>query len=84
MKAELEEIIEGSDMLTVDGFDDCVIGVSERCGSGDVLAYDTLKMIRKMVKRDKMTEEEAQEFFSFNISGAYMGEGTPVFITLLA
>jgi hypothetical protein len=28
-----------------------------------------------------MTMEEAMEYFEFNISSAYMGENTPIFIT---
>lgn len=30
--------------------------------------------------RDGMTEEEAQEWYEFNILGAYCGEGMPVFL----
>jgi hypothetical protein len=39
--------------------------------------YGTLKIITKLTK--DMSEEEAWEFFEFNISGAYVGERTPVF-----
>jgi hypothetical protein len=28
--------------------------------------------------KEEMTEEEAEEFFEFNVSGAYMGEQTPI------
>ena len=83
MRTEIREYIEGSEMLTLDGFDDCILGISERCGSEDVLAYDRDKIIQSLAHKNGMTEEEAEEFFSFNISGAYMGEGTPVFITRL-
>jgi hypothetical protein len=34
-------------------------------------------MIEKLC--NDMTPEEAQEFFEFNIEGAYMGERTPVY-----
>ena len=30
-----------------------------------------------------MTEEEAREFFEFNIVSAYVGERTPIFLTRL-
>jgi hypothetical protein len=29
-----------------------------------------------------MSEEEAEEHFSFNIAGAYVGENTPVIVEL--
>ena len=69
-------------MLVADGFDDCILGVAERCGDGDVVAYDVDAMIQSLVKQG-MTEEEAEEYFSFNIGGAYVGEQTPVFIRRL-
>jgi hypothetical protein len=33
---------------------------------------------------DGMDDEEAEEFFAFNIIGAFVGEKTPLFITLPA
>lgn len=30
---------------------------------------------------NEMTEEEAIEFYEFNIQGAYMGDKTPILIT---
>lgn len=67
-------------MLKADGFEDCAIGVVERCGMHPVLVYDMEKIVKKMMKRDGMSHEEAQEYFDFNIGGAYMGEGTPMFL----
>ena len=67
--------------LKADGFDDAILGVASRCGMNDLVAYDTNKIINILMERDGMTYEEAQEFFDFNIIGAYMGENTPIFIT---
>jgi len=78
MRAAIQEHLE-PDMMIADGFDDCIIGLAERCGSNNVLAYDAKKIFKKLVKQG-MTEDEAVEHFYFNISGAYVGEGTPVFI----
>ena len=66
-------------MLKVDGFDDCVIGSCHRFGSDPLLAYDAEKMIVQLAS-DGMSQEEAMEYFDFNIIGAWVGEGTPVFI----
>ena len=30
--------------------------------------------------KDGMTDEEAMEYFEFNVVGAWMGEGTPIFL----
>jgi hypothetical protein len=32
------------------------------------------------MSRDGMTPEEAQEYFEFNIQGAYVGESTPIYV----
>ena len=64
--------------MTEAEFDEAIIGVAERIGMEAVVAYDIDKII-KILARD-MTEEEAVEYFDFNIIGAYVGERTPVYI----
>jgi hypothetical protein len=61
------------------GFDDCIIGVGERCGHPSAFVYDGSKIIRKLMKQG-MDKEEAREFFEFNILGAWVGDTTPIFI----
>jgi len=65
--------------LKADGFDEAIMGYAGRCGMNDVLLYSMKKIIKILKKRDGMTEEEALEYFYFNIKGSYMGEGTPLF-----
>ena len=80
----LNELLgEDSEALLCDGFDDAIIGVAERINLGPVVAYDVDKIIEILMKRGDMTDEEALEYFYFNIKGAWMGEGTPIFITKL-
>lgn len=78
MKAAIEEQLEDH-MMIMDGYDSCIAGIAMRFGYPNVLAYDYEKVIRKLVKQG-MTEEEAVEWFEFNMIGAYVGEGTPIFI----
>lgn len=77
IRDELSEEYEG--LLFADGFDDAILGVAERIGMEAVVAYSTPKII-EILSRD-MTEDEAVEYFEFNILGAYVGERTPVFIS---
>jgi hypothetical protein len=79
MKKILEAYPEEK-FMKADGFDDCVIGVSHRFGEPLILAYDEEKVIKKLMKRDKMTRETALEFYYFNIIGAWVGKQTPIFI----
>jgi hypothetical protein len=68
---------EHPDLLTLDGFDEAVLGVVERAGLLAV-CYDRNKII-EILMRD-MNNEEAWEYYEFNILGAYMGEATPVYL----
>jgi hypothetical protein len=71
---------EHPDLLTLDGFDEAVIGIVERCDLL-VVCYDKNKII-KILMRD-MNHEEAMEYYEFNILGAYMGEHTPVYLDVM-
>jgi hypothetical protein len=46
-----------------------------------VVAYDTNKIIEILSR--EMTEEEAIEYFDFNIIGAYVGERTPIYVNTI-
>ena len=67
-------------MLKIDGFDYCILGISRRIGSDDILIYDPTEIVVKLMRENGMDCGEAWEYFEFNIAGAYMGEGTPCFI----
>ena len=69
------------DLLLADGFDDAIIGICERAGSNNVVAYDTDECIRILMEMNEWDREEAIENFDFNVKGSYVGEGTPVFIS---
>jgi hypothetical protein len=71
---------EYPDLLTIDGFDEAVIGVVERAGLLAV-CYDRNKIIQ-ILMRD-MNYEEAFEYYEFNILGAYMGKSTPVYLDVM-
>jgi hypothetical protein len=65
--------------LNEDYFDSAIIGVGQRCGQPPVVVYDADKCIEALAKQG-MTFEEAQEYFDFNVIGAWMGPYTPVFV----
>jgi hypothetical protein len=65
-------------MLIADGYDEAIIGQTTK----ELVVYNVAAIIDILMKRDGMTEEEALEFFEFNIDGSYMGEQTPIFIFL--
>ena len=81
---EMCEIISelNPEALFADGFEDALVGYVE-IFNRLIAVYDRERCISILVERDGMTEEEAEEYFSFNVTGAYVGENTPAFITCL-
>lgn len=71
------------DLLLAEGFDDAIIGVGVRCGQPDVVVYDRDKCIDLLVKEQGMNREDAEEYFDFNVSGAWVGDRTPIFVSKL-
>ena len=64
--------------LFVDGFDDAIIGLDT---TGEVfrVIYDRDKMIDMLRYRDSMELDEAIDYLEYNVWGAYVGEGTPIY-----
>ena len=48
--------------------------------SVEVLVYSADSMINQLMVNDGMSDEEAEEYFCFNIEGAYIGIDTPVLV----
>lgn len=72
----LEQIIERYEdetFLKADGFDEAIIGVDD---SSMRLIYSVSKCIEILMI--DMSEEDALDYFGYNVSGAYMGEKTPI------
>ena len=73
----LESVLEkypDEEFLIADGFNAAILGVDEKSMR---LIYSTTKCIEILM--EDMSEEEAFEYFYYNVSGAYMGEKTPIF-----
>ena len=72
----LDKILEWfpeEDILKADGFDEAIIGIET---NEMRLIYSVSKCI-DILCRD-MDEEEAVEFFDFNVRGSYVGDKTPI------
>ena len=81
---DVEEELEGSAAQRLepsDLYDPCVIGLGYRFHDGPLLVYSLPKVIA-LQKGAEMSDEEAEEYFNFNTLGAWMGEGTPLFVHL--
>ncbi len=60
-------------------YDDCIIGVGARFHDGPIAIYSVERILAVLMRNDGVSEEEAQEWFDFNIIGAWLSPGTPIF-----
>lgn len=64
------------ELLRADGFDEAVIGLDDFSMR---LIYSKNKCIQILCR--EMSEEDANEYFEFNVKQAYLGEKTPIWCT---
>ena len=83
MLDEIEDILSEGEALLMeprDQYDSCLIGVGYRFHDGPLAVYDMDKVLS--VLGEEMSEGDAQEWFEYNTLGAWMGNGTPIFVRL--
>lgn len=78
----LKEMDEST--LLMDGFEDALIGFSQRINDPLLAVYSYDKMVEVLMYRDGMDYDEACEYIDFNCVGAYVGEQTPIIVRSLA
>jgi hypothetical protein len=66
--------------LLADGFEEAIIGMGERCTQDPVAIYDAERCLEVLMERDGMSEEDAKDYFYFNVLGAWLGKHTPIFV----
>lgn len=64
--------------LKADGFDGAILGVDT---AGGRLVYSVSKCIDILIEEQGMSYEDAVEHFDYNVSGSYVGEQTPIWVT---
>lgn len=76
---EIAEFNEELMLLEPPYFDKAIVGVVSNVGC-EAVCYDVSKIIKILMKEDKMSEEEAREYYDFNIHGSFVGPHTPVYL----
>ena len=80
---DITEALADSEALLLEPrseYDPCLIGIGYRYKDGPLAVYD-IEAVLTVLGQDGMTEEEAVEFFEFNVAGAWVGDSTPAFLT---
>jgi len=74
----LERILDlypDEEFLIADGFDDAIIGVdADRMR----IVYDAYKCMEILSR--EMSQDDAAEYFEYNVLQSYVGEKTPIFV----
>jgi len=84
-RKDIEEIYADEDILFADGFDEAIFEVvfvhNEKTNEKQTrVVYDTEQCLEVLMEDDKMSYDEASEYFDFNVAGAYVGEYTPLYL----
>ena len=80
---ELETLVGANidDFAFFEDYNEAFIGVVSRFGEEPRVCYDYEKVISILISQG-MSNDEAIEYFEYNVIGTYCGEHTPCFITL--
>jgi hypothetical protein len=62
-------------LVIADGFDEAVIGIDV---VGERIIYSVQKVIDILIERDGMDEQEAIDWYEYNMQSTYVGEHTPI------
>ena len=66
-------------IITADGFELAFLGCGYSFG-GAYAIYDFSTCLEILMQRDGMTYDEAEEYFEYNVTGAFVGDRMPVFL----
>jgi len=82
---DIEEWVNGygDEVLLADGFEDAFVGMTEIFNRPPLATYDRDKCIEILMERDGMSHDDAIDFFNYNVTGAWVGESTPAFVTFM-
>lgn len=75
----LSEFEDDVMVLEPSQFDEAIVGTVSRVDRSPVVCYSVDKIV-EILMEDGMSQEEAYEYYEYNILGAYIGEGTPMFL----
>ncbi len=73
----VDENYPDEDILIPDGFEEAFVGIATQFNK-PIAIFNRQKCIEILCK--DMSYENAVEYFSYNVEGAYVGENTPAFL----
>jgi hypothetical protein len=71
----LIEIYSDEELIIADGFDEAILGIEQDTFR---IIYSVTKCL-EIIEASGLPEEEALDYFYFNVHGSYVGKKTPIF-----
>ena len=71
-----------ADLVTIKGYDDCVIGVCNRIHQETIIAYDMQKFVEKTMELHDLCEKGAMNYIEQSVLKDWCGEATPCFVSV--
>lgn len=74
---------DGEEILMLPArFNEAIVGLTEIDLVNDSarLVYDRYEVLKVYMDQDGMSWEDAEEFFQYNVVGAFVGNGQPLFV----
>lgn len=68
-------------LLLAVGFEKAFVGIAQRCGQPDLAVYDYDAALAMLVRDGGMPINDAVDYIEHNAVGAWMGEGSPLWLT---
>ena len=64
-------------------FDSAIVGLARQFNTSFIV-YSQRRTLAALMASEGMTEQEAIEWYEFNMAGAWVGKGTPAFLEIEA
>ena len=74
---EYGDLIGDVELVTVDGYDDAILGIDSKSYR---VIYDADEMVDILMEDEDMSEEEALEYLDYNVFNAWIGDQTPIYM----
>ena len=74
----VSDVFPDTEVLIADGFEDAFVGVAFQCNNA-IPIFDYEKCLQ-ILEDDGMSVEDAEEYLSFNVTGAWVGKNTPAYL----
>lgn len=80
LREALCEIAGDDNLLFMEGFDQCILGIAMTHGSVPRVSYSVELILETLENRDGMSHDEALEYYEHNIGCSYAGPYTPALV----